>query len=91
MNFKYESNRIYVEDAKGQVVAEITFPETSPGVVNINHTFVDHSLRGQGVAGKLMSALVEKLSADGLQATCTCSYAIAWFKEHPEYQQLLQN
>ena len=29
-------------------LAEVTFPSISDDTVNINHTFVDHSLRGSG-------------------------------------------
>lgn len=32
MNFKNESNRIFKEDEKGKVIAEITFPEIEKGV-----------------------------------------------------------
>lgn len=49
MPFILTENRIaYVQE--GQLLAEATFPEFAPGVVNIDHTFVDEALRGQGVA-----------------------------------------
>ena len=51
MPFITEKNRIvYQQD--GQTLAEITFPDFEDGVVNIDHTFVDPVLRGQGVAGQ---------------------------------------
>jgi len=53
MEFKYESNRIYAEDADNKVIAEVTFPEKD-GVATVDHTFVDDSLRGQGVGGELV-------------------------------------
>ena len=52
MPFILTENRIaYVQE--GQLLAEATFPEFAPGVVNIDHTFVDEALRGQGVAAQL--------------------------------------
>ena len=45
-------NRIYGTDENGKVLAEITFPRTEPGVYTIEHTIVDDSLRGQGIAGR---------------------------------------
>jgi predicted GNAT family acetyltransferase len=48
MELFYEENRFYAMDTKGSLLAEITFPFTAPGKVDINHTFVDASLRGQG-------------------------------------------
>ena len=51
--------------------------------------FVDESLRGQGVAGKLMQAVVDYAKAQGKQISPTCSYAVKWFEKHGEYQSLL--
>ena len=50
--FLREPTRVYALDGSGRLVAEITFPETAPGVYTIDHTFVDASLRGQGVASR---------------------------------------
>ncbi len=84
MNFITESDRIYATDPAGNVVAEVTFP-TEDGVSTIDHTFVDPSLRGQGVAGKLVKLAADKILAEGNKIAATCSYAVAWFKRHPEY------
>ncbi|RPF47598.1 hypothetical protein EDD70_0390 [Hydrogenoanaerobacterium saccharovorans] len=89
MNFMIENNRIYYKDEHGKLVAEVTFPAESVHVANIDHTFVDDSLRGQGIAGKLMQAAVEKLRADGKKVHPTCSYAVTWFQKHPEHADLL--
>ena len=64
MTFTKESNRIYCAQ-DGKMLAEVTFPETAPGVVVIDHTWVDPSLRGQGTAGQLVQAVVDLLRADG--------------------------
>ena len=53
MPFVTESNRIYYEQ-EGRTLAEITFPALDDTTVNIDHTFVDECLRGQGVTGRLM-------------------------------------
>ena len=59
-------------------MAEITFPETEAGVCCIDHTFVDDSLRGMGIAGELVSRAVQQIQANGKQVTATCSYAAHW-------------
>lgn len=84
MKFVTEKDRIYARDASGKIIAEVTFP-TKDGVSTINHTFVDSSLRGQGIAGKLINLAAEKILAEGHKIAATCSYAIAWFNNHPEY------
>ena len=79
--FRTEQNRIYMEDEQGKLVAEITFPETAPGVFTIDHTFVDGSLRGQGVASKLVQAAVDEIRGNGGEVRATCSYAVKWLSE----------
>ena len=88
MEFTVESNRISYQQ-EGKTLAEITFPETAPGVVVIDHTWVDASLRGQGAAGKLVQAAVDALRQSGRKARATCSYARTWFEKHPEAADVL--
>ena len=75
-------NRIQQKDKTGRVIAEITFPETSPGVFVIDHTFVDKSLRGLGVASNLVQAAVDEIKKRGGKVQATCSYAKKWLEEH---------
>ena len=89
MEFQQSNGRIWAENQEGRMVAEITFPEVRPGVADIDHTFVDASLRGQGAAGKLVQAAVDQLRARGMKAVATCSYAQKWFGDHPEQGDLL--
>ena len=84
MEFKNENNRIYAEGDSGELLAEITFPYVEPAIVNIDHTFVDPSLRGQGVADLLIRALVDYLAKSSLQAVASCPYALKWFERHEE-------
>ena len=88
MVFQHERVRIFALDEQGKLVAEVTFP-VSEGVADIDHTFVDQSLRGQGVAGQLLDAAVRQIRMEGLRAKATCSYAAKWFNEHPDQSDLL--
>lgn len=89
MEFTKNTNRIFANDETGRVIAEVTFPDISGGRVDIDHTFVDDSLRGQGVAGKLMLAAVGTLRAQGKKAIVTCPYAKKWFESNPEFSDVL--
>lgn len=89
MNFQHEDNRIFLVNEEGKEVAEVTFPTSKDGVANINHTFVDPSLRGQGVASKLMLELANKLREENKKAIPTCSYAVAWFDRHEEFKDVV--
>ena len=64
MEFQYEKGRIYALDSAGKLIAEITFPEAG-GIADIDHTFVDGALRGQGVAGRLVEAAVRQIRSEG--------------------------
>lgn len=88
MNFIIEENRIFYEE-NGKLLAEVTFPAIAKGVVDINHTFVDESLRGQGVAGKLIQTAMEELRKTNRKAKCSCSYAKTWNQKHSEYSDLI--
>ena len=68
-------------DEEGKVIAEVTFPETEPGVYTIDHTFVDGSLRGQGMASKLVQMAVDEIQNRGGEVRATCSYAKKWLEE----------
>lgn len=83
MEFKTEENRIYATDPAGTLMAEVTFC-IRDGVAVIDHTYVDPSLRGTGMAGRLMEEAVRKIQADGNALSATCSYAVAWLQRHPE-------
>lgn len=89
MDCQAERDAVRYFDKTGKILAEVTFPQVEPGVVEINHTFVDESLRGQGMAGKLLTRAVSVIAASGFHARPTCSYAVSWFEKHPEHADLL--
>lgn len=90
MEFIHEKSRVVIYGKRREILAEITFPETEPGIADINHTFVDESLRGQGIAGKLMEEAVRQIRAEGKKMKTSCSYAAGWMVRHPEEGDLLK-
>lgn len=83
MEFIKESNRIYTKDSSGKLLAEITFPKIAENTISIDHTFVDQSLRGKGIANHLMTLVVHLAAEKGWKVSATCSYSKTWFKQHP--------
>ncbi|HEX3754052.1 MAG TPA: GNAT family N-acetyltransferase [Rhizomicrobium sp.] len=53
------------------------------------HVEADPALRGTGAAGRLMAAIVEHARAQKLSLVPRCSYAMAWFKRHPDAADVL--
>lgn len=88
MEYRVISNRITAVESD-RVLGEITFPVCGPETVVIDHTWVDPSLRGQGVAGQLVKRAADALRSTGRRAHVTCSYARVWFERHPEETDVL--
>ena len=88
MEFKYGDERVWLEDKDGKTVAEVDFPMQPDGTYTITHTFVDDSLRGGGVAGKIVQAAAEYIRRTGRKASVTCSYAETWAKRHKEFEDI---
>jgi predicted GNAT family acetyltransferase len=82
MNYRYEDHRIYVTNQDGKVIVNATFPFIKEGTVVVDHTFVDPSLRGQGVASNLMHEVYQYAKKKGYKMVATCPYAVVWFKKH---------
>ena len=91
MDYTYEENRIYAKKEDGLLLAEVTFPARDDKRVNVDHVYVDMSLRGQGIASDLMLEAYRYIKAKDLLIIAKCPYAISWFKKHPEYQDIVIN
>lgn len=75
MKFIKSENKIYSMNNNGKIVAEITFKAQKNNIYNIEHTFVDESLRGQGVAKQLVEMAIEEIKKRNGKVEATCSYA----------------
>lgn len=75
-------------DENNNKIAHIMFPKERDGVYNVKSTFVDESLRGQGVANKLMDELVDWAKEEDVKLMPTCSFAQKWLEKHPEEKDL---
>jgi len=91
MDFIYEENRIYSKNEEGLLLTEVTFPARDDSRVNVDHVYVDQSLRGQGIASDLMLLAYNYIKAKNLLIVAKCPYAITWFKKHIEYQDIVIN
>lgn len=82
MNYKIYYTKISLIDENEKEAAKITFPEISPNVYDIQKTFVDDSLRGQGIAGKLVQMAITEINKRGGEITASCSYAKQWIEKN---------
>lgn len=75
MQFLTEYSKISCIDDSGKEVGKVTFPETEDGVFEIDHTFVDDSMQGKGIAAKLVQLAINDINMRGGKVTASCSYA----------------
>lgn len=51
----------------------------------VDHTFTPPEARGQGLAGKLVEAIVADAREHGFKIAPQCPYVVAAFARHPEW------
>ena len=75
----------YVEDGQLCVLEY----ELLDGIMAITHTGVPAAVEGRGIAAGLTRYALDTARGRGWKVRPLCSYAAAYFKRHPEYQDLL--
>ncbi|MEY1580700.1 MAG: GNAT family N-acetyltransferase [Pseudomonadota bacterium] len=77
-------------DDKQTRLAEITFVYTGEELAIIDHTIVDESLKGQGIAKQLVAKVVERMRDEHRKIIPLCPFAKAIFDRTPEYHDIRQ-
>ena len=67
---------------------ELTWRMQGANVRVATHTGVPREMRGQGIAGKLVDALIADAREQGFKIKPACSYVAEQFREHPEWSDL---
>ncbi|MDM1487202.1 MULTISPECIES: GNAT family N-acetyltransferase [Acinetobacter] len=73
----------------GRHIAEITYQYQNEATIVADHTWVDNSLRGQGVARQLLDALVAFAREKQLKIVPTCSYVDVMFQREAEFADVV--
>lgn len=58
--------------------------------IKVVSTFVDDSLRGKGIAGKLTEEVISYAKKERLKIVPICPYTIIFFEKHEGYHGLLK-
>ena len=87
MNFEHQDNatkgEFFLNNDAGQCIAEISYLWRDDQTIIADHTWVDDSLRGQGVARKLLDHLADFAREKSVKIVPTCSYVVVMFKREP--------
>ncbi len=81
MKYIVLKHSIYSKDPNGRILAEILFPEHSPGEYCIESTHVVDEYLGTQVPGELVEMAVSVIRKAGGHITATCPYAYKYLKE----------
>lgn len=84
MEFEKSGNSFLKNDESGKMIAEVTYVPSGEDKVILDHTFVDPSLRGQGIAAQLVDKVVEEMEKEGKKIVPLCPYAKELFDRKPE-------
>lgn len=74
-----------LDDGRGH----LSYRMRDDGVMDLEYVEVSPSLRGKGVAGRIVEAACRYARANGTKVIPTCPYIAWWFRQHPEQQDLL--
>jgi predicted GNAT family acetyltransferase len=89
MEIKKGNNKFYIGDSEQDMIARITWKNGGNNIIVIDHTIVDPSLRGQGIAADLIRKVVEMAREENLKIVPVCSYAVAKMTRTDEYKDVL--
>lgn len=73
--------------AGSDLVGRLTWVERD-GARVAEHTLVPPPIGGQGVAARLVDALVEDARGQGFKVKPLCSYVVDKFDQHPEWSDV---
>jgi len=71
----------YSKKDDGELTAEIVWQEVDESTVDVKRTFVDDSLRGQGIAEQLVDAVVAEMEERNKKIIPTCPYVESLFEK----------
>ena len=72
----------------GELAGYLVYREEEGGIILV-HTEVFDAFEGQGVGGRLVSAVLDEIRDRGLSVTPLCRFAAGYIDRHPEYADLL--
>lgn len=76
------SGEFFIEQNDERVAKMVV--QVADGKLTVSHTEVDDALQGQGIAGDMLTTMVDYARAHSLHVIPTCSYVKSQFTRHPE-------
>jgi uncharacterized protein len=84
---KSQSHFVFEYEKDGEKLAEIEWTQHD-NVMDMTHTYVSDTLRGQGVAKKLLDKAADYARENQLKMNGICSYVVAAFEKSDAYDDV---
>ena len=84
-----DNNGFFFIEQDGKKVAKMSYIK-SPGMITIDHTEVDESLRGQNIGWKLVNESVTYVRENNLKISATCPFARAILEKDESFKDVWQ-
>lgn len=73
-DIKKGDHQFFIGDDEASAIAKVTYKDKDESTIIVDHTFVSEELRGQGVAGKLYTAITDYARKENKKIIPECSY-----------------
>lgn len=80
-----ESGKFVTEDGLGEIV----YSRAQDGIITVEHTEVDPSLKGKNVGKQLVNAVADWARKEHLKVIPQCTYARAVMQKDPSFNDIL--
>lgn len=77
-----------IRNEENERVAEMTYVTSGDSAFIIDHTEVDRSLRGHGIAERLLAAATDHARKNNLKIHATCPFALKKLQEEKEFNDV---
>ena len=81
-HYEVRVDEIVLLSGEGKKLAYVSVVQEEKNVYTIEHTVVDASLQGQGIASELVKRALEEIRKRGGKVKATCSYAAHYLEKH---------
>lgn len=88
MDIKRAENMVYMGDFE-RPIAKLVWKPLENNVLLATETLVDPSLRGQGVAKKLLDETAQFARENGFKIKPKCSYVVKAFERYKEFADII--
>ena len=86
---RVEGTRRFEARLGGETVGYMSYERSADGVLELTHTVVAPSARGQGVGEALVRAALDQIRESGERVIPSCPFVAEYLKEHPDDQALV--